>query len=688
MATASSSAPILYSVLTSSHDNNEDFVNQLRNHLNQIETNVQLSLNKIQQRKSYTSRKTTTNTVDSTIRNNFLDILKDVAIKNNTPFNEPFFRQQILDKQSSSPSLKVDVVRAKPSIPNDTNDQHLSPVNNTRRSQFAPVLSSTPVHQTSPTTPIPINLTMATPSVAPVLMLNSIDHPAALPSAIVPQRAKVGRTAGRPPRIPRGESVTRQKKTSPPILNEQQEEIIVTKEIYVSSKRQIKSKQEIIEDNVEIIIERQNEILPDIIKQVQTTPLRGRPKKIMQDNLNIIPQLEPPPPPPIEQENEIIIKKTRGGGRNKKKDEKQQEEVKPTRTTSLRNRNKKQEEILIPKEEILVPSKRTTRNKKLVESIINTEQNPPTAKVRATPSRSKKKASLEISEPIIVSSPKKPITKSKKRKCNDDTNDAPVDIIQPSSPKRRIGRNRRSKNSSPIETIITPSLIEQEPLPQQQQEPPMSTRSSRRVKKDIDIPIEKQEDVVLNKKTRSGRGKKTNEPINTDNPITVVDVVMTSVTVSASIPSSSSMNSLISKPPRPPIVRKQKKSFAIPPLPQTSPTTPPKTTQRIQSTSPVNHQPLLPLPVPTNNSRRRQPQRRAVISPIRVEEKPTLEILPSNNRNPKRTRSSVATTPKRIRSDDLMITAVPSTPGRKRNKCTCQKRRNKICDICAAAIDS
>ncbi|CAF1576487.1 unnamed protein product, partial [Rotaria sordida] len=39
MATTSS-APILYSVLTSSHDNNEDFVNQLRNHLHQIETNV------------------------------------------------------------------------------------------------------------------------------------------------------------------------------------------------------------------------------------------------------------------------------------------------------------------------------------------------------------------------------------------------------------------------------------------------------------------------------------------------------------------------------------------------------------------------------------------------------------------------------------------------------------------------
>lgn len=71
-------------------------------------------------------------------------------------------------------------------------------------------------------------------------------------------------------------------------------------------------------------------------------------------------------------------------------------------------------------------------------------------------------------------------------------------------------------------------MIEQEPPPQQ----PASTRSSRRGKKDIEIPIEKQEDIVLNKKTRTGRGKKPNQPITTDNPITVVDVVMTSVTVS------------------------------------------------------------------------------------------------------------------------------------------------------------
>ncbi|CAF5181727.1 unnamed protein product, partial [Rotaria sp. Silwood1] len=136
---------------------------------------------------------------------------------------------------------KVDVVRAKSSIINDTNDQHLSPINNTRRSQFAPVLSSAPVHQTSPITPIPVDLTMATPSVPPVLLLKSTDLPTALPSAIVPQRAKVGRTAaaGRPPRIPRGESVTRQKKTSPlSVKEQQQEEIILSKEIYLSSKRQ------------------------------------------------------------------------------------------------------------------------------------------------------------------------------------------------------------------------------------------------------------------------------------------------------------------------------------------------------------------------------------------------------------------------------------------------------------------
>jgi len=74
MATTSSPAPILFSVLTSSHDNNEDFVNQLRNHLTQIETNVQQTLNKIQQRQPYSSLSTNTNHIDPKIRNHFFDM--------------------------------------------------------------------------------------------------------------------------------------------------------------------------------------------------------------------------------------------------------------------------------------------------------------------------------------------------------------------------------------------------------------------------------------------------------------------------------------------------------------------------------------------------------------------------------------------------------------------------------------
>jgi hypothetical protein len=273
---------------------------------------------------------------------------------------------------------KVDIVRAKPSIIIDTNDQHLSPVNNTRRSQFAPVLSSTPVHQTSPITTIPVDLTcmyfcfsisetfffylVATPLVAPGLTINSNDLPAIPLSAIVPQRANITRPAGRPPRIPRGESVTRQKKHTSPI-KEQQQEIVLAEEIRFTSKRRIKTKQEIIEDNIEVIIEQKNDIIPDIIKKVQTTPLRGRKKKIVEDDINIIPQLEPPPPPaPLVIENEVIPKKIRGG-RGKKKDE---EEVKPTRTAS-RNRKKQEEDVIVEKEQIPPPPKRTARNKKLVD---------------------------------------------------------------------------------------------------------------------------------------------------------------------------------------------------------------------------------------------------------------------------------------------------------------------------------
>jgi hypothetical protein len=190
---------------------------------------------------------------------------------------------------------------------------------------------------------------VATSTFAPV----TTELPAVPPSAIVPQRANLARNAGRPPRIPRGE------KKNPSPIKEQQEEVLLTKEIRVSAKRRIKTKQEIIEDNIEVIIEQQNEILPDIINQVQSTPLRGRKKKIVQENVYHMPQLEPPPPPVLfEPENEIIPKKTRGG-RGKKKDE---EEVKPTRPASVRNR-KKQEE----KEDIPPPPKKTTRNKKLVE---------------------------------------------------------------------------------------------------------------------------------------------------------------------------------------------------------------------------------------------------------------------------------------------------------------------------------
>ena len=59
-------------------------------------------------------------------------------------------------------------------------------------------------------------------------------------------------------------------------------------------------------------------------------------------------------------------------------------------------------------------------------------QNPPTIKVRATPSRGKKKSPIEIiiPEPIVLSPPKKTTTKSRKRKENEITNENPIDIIQ------------------------------------------------------------------------------------------------------------------------------------------------------------------------------------------------------------------------------------------------------------------
>ena len=228
-------------------------------------------------------------------------------------------------------------------------------------------------------TPIPVDLTsmycaatllqfcflfsylVATPLAAPALTLNSIDLPVIPLSAIVPERTNIGRVAGRPPRIPRGESDIRQKGNSS-ITEEQQETNILAKEMHVTSKRRIKVKQAIIEDNVEVQIEQKTEPISNVIKQVHATPLRGRKKKI-----NNMPQLEPSSS--FVREDEIMPKKLRNG-RNRNKNE--EEEVRETRTNSLRSRNKQQlEKMIVPKEEV---PKKPFRSRKLLESVINSEE--------------------------------------------------------------------------------------------------------------------------------------------------------------------------------------------------------------------------------------------------------------------------------------------------------------------------
>ena len=106
-------------------------------------------------------------------------------------------------------------------------------------------------------------------------------------------------------------------------------------------------------------------------------------------------------------------------------------------------------------------------------------------------------------------------------------------LFQPPSPKRRGGRNTKSKNSSPVEVVAILPVVEPSAPPQLQ--PPPSVRSSRRAKKEVEIPVEKQEEIVLNKKPRTGRGKKNAEPSNTKPPLTMVDVVLTSITISVRI---------------------------------------------------------------------------------------------------------------------------------------------------------
>ena len=70
-AATSSPTPALFSVLTTSHENDDDLVSQLRTHLTQIETNVQQTLNKIQQRKPFSALSTNHNQSDPQIRNQF-----------------------------------------------------------------------------------------------------------------------------------------------------------------------------------------------------------------------------------------------------------------------------------------------------------------------------------------------------------------------------------------------------------------------------------------------------------------------------------------------------------------------------------------------------------------------------------------------------------------------------------------
>jgi hypothetical protein len=65
---------MLFSVLSSSHDNNDDFVHQLRNHLADIENNVQQTLNKIQQRQPLTILINRIDHIEHHTRKNFFHV--------------------------------------------------------------------------------------------------------------------------------------------------------------------------------------------------------------------------------------------------------------------------------------------------------------------------------------------------------------------------------------------------------------------------------------------------------------------------------------------------------------------------------------------------------------------------------------------------------------------------------------
>lgn len=73
MATVSP-VPMLNSVLTTSNDMNNDFINQLRTQLTDIENNFQQTLKHIQQRQPYKINSIDAKKTDPQIRNQFFDV--------------------------------------------------------------------------------------------------------------------------------------------------------------------------------------------------------------------------------------------------------------------------------------------------------------------------------------------------------------------------------------------------------------------------------------------------------------------------------------------------------------------------------------------------------------------------------------------------------------------------------------
>ena len=197
---------------------------------------------------------------------------------------------------------------------------------------------------------------MATPSVASVLTVNANDLPAIPPSAIVPQRANLTRTtASRPPRAPRANSASRQKKPASPIKEQTNEtELIITEEVHVMSRRRIRTQQNIITEDVQVVLERSDQIIKS---SVQATPLRGRKKKTIAEDVPDVSPLEIP----VSVEPEILPKPTRAArGKKKEPIATVDQEV---RSSSVRQRKKEEPVPNVP-EIPTSPAKKSTRGRK------------------------------------------------------------------------------------------------------------------------------------------------------------------------------------------------------------------------------------------------------------------------------------------------------------------------------------